>query len=100
VLAGFLTSLSKHVLVLIDEDYYEGVDEPGYPNGVAWVKRFPNLIVTRTFSKIHGLAGLRICMNYPANNLHINYSTSGIDGKPHFNYQDAQQNLSLSYRGM
>jgi hypothetical protein len=30
------------------------------------------------------------------NNLHINYSTSGIDAKPHFNYQDAQQNLSFS----
>ena len=29
------------------------------------------------------------------NNLHITYSTSGIDGKPHFNYQDAQQNLSF-----
>ena len=59
-LAGFLTSLPKHVLVLIDEAYYEYVDEPGYPNGVAWVERFPNLIVTRTFSKIHGLAGLRL----------------------------------------
>lgn len=59
-LAGFLTPLPKHVLVLIDEAYYEYVDEPGYPNGVAWVERFPNLIVTRTFSKIHGLAGLRL----------------------------------------
>ncbi|MGH8564481.1 MAG: histidinol-phosphate transaminase [Gammaproteobacteria bacterium] len=59
-LAAFLTSLPKHVLVLIDEAYYEYVDEPGYPNGVAWVERFPNLIVTRTFSKIHGLAGLRL----------------------------------------
>jgi len=59
-LAGFLTSLPKQVLVLIDEAYYEYVDEPGYPNGVAWVERFPNLIVTRTFSKIHGLAGLRL----------------------------------------
>ena len=59
-LAGFLTSLPQHVLVLIDEAYYEYVDEPGYPNGVAWVERFPNLIVTRTFSKIHGLAGLRL----------------------------------------
>ncbi|MGQ0592513.1 MAG: histidinol-phosphate transaminase [Gammaproteobacteria bacterium] len=59
-LAGFLTNLPKHVLVLIDEAYYEYVDEPGYPNGVAWVERFPNLIVTRTFSKIHGLAGLRL----------------------------------------
>jgi histidinol-phosphate aminotransferase len=59
-LAGFLTSLPQHVLVLIDEAYYEYVDEPGYPNGVVWVERFPNLIVTRTFSKIHGLAGLRL----------------------------------------
>lgn len=59
-LAGFLTSLPQHVLVLIDEAYYEYVDEPGYPNGLAWVERFPNLIVTRTFSKIHGLAGLRL----------------------------------------
>ncbi|MCA1852991.1 MAG: histidinol-phosphate transaminase [Beggiatoa sp.] len=57
---GFLTSMPKHVLVLIDEAYYEYVDEPGYPNGVAWIERFPNLIVTRTFSKIHGLAGLRL----------------------------------------
>ena len=59
-LAGFLTNLPKQVLVLIDEAYYEYVHEPGYPNGVAWVERFPNLIVTRTFSKIHGLAGLRL----------------------------------------
>lgn len=59
-LAGFLTSLPKHVLVLIDEAYYEYVDEPDYPNGATWVERFPNLIVTRTFSKIHGLAGLRL----------------------------------------
>ncbi|MGH8590211.1 MAG: histidinol-phosphate transaminase [Gammaproteobacteria bacterium] len=59
-LAAFLTSLPRHVLVLIDEAYYEYVDEPGYPNGVAWLERFPNLIVTRTFSKIHGLAGLRL----------------------------------------
>jgi histidinol-phosphate aminotransferase len=57
---GFLTSVPKHVLVLIDEAYYEYVDEPGYPNGVAWIERFPNLIVTRTFSKVHGLAGLRL----------------------------------------
>jgi hypothetical protein len=47
--------------VLIDKALLsEYVDEPGYPNGVAWVKRFPNLIVPRAFSKIHGLAGLRL----------------------------------------
>jgi histidinol-phosphate aminotransferase len=36
------------------------VTAPGYPDGVALTSRYPNLIVTRTFSKIHGLAALRI----------------------------------------
>jgi histidinol-phosphate aminotransferase len=36
------------------------VDEPGYPDCIAWLPRYSNLIVTRTFSKAHGLAGLRV----------------------------------------
>ena len=36
------------------------MEAQGYPNGVRLVDRYPNLIVTRTFSKIHGLASLRI----------------------------------------
>ncbi len=59
-LESFLTSLPEHVLIVLDEAYCEYVAEPRYPNGVALVERFPNLIVTRTFSKIHGLAGLRV----------------------------------------
>ncbi len=57
---SFLTSLPEHVLVVVDEAYREYVDEPGYPDTAAWLGRFPSLIVTRTFSKIHGLAGLRV----------------------------------------
>jgi histidinol-phosphate aminotransferase len=46
--------------VVIDEAYFEYVDLEQYPNSLLWLARYPNLIVTRTFSKIYGLAGLRI----------------------------------------
>lgn len=59
-LEQFLVSLPGHVIAVVDEAYFEYVDEPGYPNAVQWLDRFPNLIVTRTFSKIYGLAGLRV----------------------------------------
>ncbi len=59
-LEEFIDGLPEHVLVVVDEAYFEYVQEPGYPDTVKWVGRFPNLLVTRTFSKIHGLAGLRI----------------------------------------
>ncbi len=49
-----------HVLLVVDEAYYDYVGEADYPSCVDWVARFPNLIVTRTFSKVHGLAGLRV----------------------------------------
>ena len=47
-------------LKVIDEAYVEYVTEPGYPDASRWLERFPNLIVTRTFSKAYGLAGLRV----------------------------------------
>lgn len=59
-LKTFLKRVPAHVLVVVDEAYFEYVIEPDYPNAIAWIKRFANLIVTRTFSKVHGLAGLRI----------------------------------------
>ena len=59
-LQGLLDSVPAHVLVVVDEAYFEYVDAPGYPDCVAWIKRYPQLIVTRTFSKIHGLAWLRV----------------------------------------
>jgi histidinol-phosphate aminotransferase len=56
-LVAFLDALPDHVWMVLDEAYFEYVDAPGYPDGVALLERYPNLIVTRTFSKIHGLAG-------------------------------------------
>ncbi|MEE8343577.1 MAG: histidinol-phosphate transaminase [Gammaproteobacteria bacterium] len=56
----FISAMPGHVLVVVDEAYFEYVEEPEYPNTIPWVARYPNLIVTRTFSKAYGLAGLRI----------------------------------------
>ncbi len=60
-LRAFLSALPKFVWTVLDEAYFEyaNVNE-GYPNGVSLLKEFPQLIVTRTFSKIFGLAALRV----------------------------------------
>jgi histidinol-phosphate aminotransferase len=47
-------------MVVLDEAYTEYVQDPEFPDALAWLDQFPNLIVTRTFSKIYGLAGLRV----------------------------------------
>ena len=59
-LANFLQQLPGHLVVVLDEAYFEYVDDADYPDGIEWLQRYPNLIVLRTFSKIYGLAGLRI----------------------------------------
>ena len=46
--------------MVVDEAYFEYVQQPEYPDASQWLGEFPNLIVTRTFSKAYGLAGLRI----------------------------------------
>lgn len=56
----FISKIPPQVIVVIDEAYFEYVDKEGYESAVQWVKDFPNLLVTRTFSKIYGLAGFRI----------------------------------------
>ncbi|HEY5646659.1 MAG TPA: histidinol-phosphate transaminase [Pseudomonadales bacterium] len=59
-LVDFLEAVPERVWVVLDEAYAEYVEESGYPDGLALLKRYPNLIVTRTFSKIHALAALRV----------------------------------------
>lgn len=58
-LAAFLARLPPEVLVVVDEAYREYVDAPGLDGALRFADAHPNLIVTRTFSKAHGLAGLR-----------------------------------------
>ena len=60
VLEAFLARVPENVLVVLDEAYFEYVEEEHYPNGLDYLSEYPNLIVTRTFSKIYGLAALRI----------------------------------------
>ncbi|MFP6796539.1 MAG: histidinol-phosphate transaminase [Pseudomonadales bacterium] len=59
-LQKFLERVPERVWVVLDEAYFEYVDRADYPNGIKLLDDYPNLIVTRTFSKIHGLAALRI----------------------------------------
>ncbi len=59
-LEAFLQAMPAHVLVAVDEAYFEYVREPGYPDTTKWLARFPNLVTARTFSKAYGLAGLRV----------------------------------------
>lgn len=57
---AFLSRVPEHVLVVLDEAYAEYLEDGDYPDGMALLAEFPNLIVTRTFSKAWGLAGLRV----------------------------------------
>ncbi len=59
-LREFLGALPDTCIAVVDEAYIEYVQEPDYPDASHWVDRLPNLVVTRTFSKVHGLAALRV----------------------------------------
>lgn len=59
-LGTFIARVPKDIIVVVDEAYFEYVTEPNYPDTLQWLDKYPNLIVTRTFSKIYALAGLRV----------------------------------------
>ncbi len=59
-LRAFLESLPAHVIAVVDEAYYEYAHGENYPDTLAWLKDFPNLVIVRTFSKAYGLAALRV----------------------------------------
>ncbi|WP_409439203.1 histidinol-phosphate transaminase [Psychromonas sp. GE-S-Ul-11] len=56
----FLKQVPSDVLVVLDEAYFEYASSERRGNAIAWIAEFPNLIVSRTFSKAYGLAGLRV----------------------------------------
>ena len=56
----FLRCVPKSTLVFFDEAYFEYVQAKDYPDTLSLMKKFPNVMTSRTFSKIYGLAGLRI----------------------------------------
>lgn len=59
-LLTLLKKIPSTVFVVVDEAYYEYVTDENYPDVIQLQKEFPNLIVLRSFSKIYGLAGLRL----------------------------------------
>jgi histidinol-phosphate aminotransferase len=59
-LALFLERVPRTATVLVDEAYHHFVEDKAYASAFEWLPRLPNLLVVRTFSKVHGLAGLRL----------------------------------------
>jgi histidinol-phosphate aminotransferase len=59
-LVHLLESVAENIIVVIDEAYFEFMDTDDYPNSIELLKSYNNLVVTRTFSKAYGLAGVRL----------------------------------------
>ncbi len=58
--AAFMAKVPANVIVVVDEAYAEFVDAPDWASALALQAQYPNLVVTRTFSKAYALAGLRV----------------------------------------
>lgn len=59
-IVGFLNKVPRDVIVVLDEAYADFADEMDFPDSLVLLKQYRNLVVTRTFSKLYGLAGLRV----------------------------------------
>lgn len=58
--SAFMERIPEDIIVVFDEAYKEYIERPDFPDTLAYVREGRNVIILRTFSKIHGLAGLRI----------------------------------------
>ena len=56
--------IPKNILLVIDSAYAEYVEKDDYDSGISLVKKYENLVMTRTFSKLYGLASLRLGWSY------------------------------------
>lgn len=68
-LRRFLDRVDGRQIVVVDEAYFEFVENEDFPDGISLIKQYPNLVVFRTFSKMYGLAALRI--GYLAGDLRV-----------------------------
>lgn len=68
-LLAFLDRVGGRQIVVVDEAYCEFVEDDDFPDGISLLDRYPNLVVFRTFSKMYGLAGLRV--GYLAGSLEV-----------------------------
>jgi len=68
-LADFFSRAPQHAIVLVDEAYYHFVEDKRYASAFEWFGKVPNLVIARTFSKIYGMAGMRLGYAVAAPNL-------------------------------
>jgi histidinol-phosphate aminotransferase len=59
-LSAFVQAVPPTTLIVVDEAYYDFADDPRYASAVEFIAAHPNVIVARTFSKIYGMAGMRL----------------------------------------
>jgi histidinol-phosphate aminotransferase len=59
-MAEFIPRVPATALILVDEAYYHFVEDPGYDTALGWIHEHPNVVVARTFSKVYGMAGMRL----------------------------------------
>ena len=59
-LASFVPAVPRSTLILVDEAYFDFADDPHYGSVAEWTQKYPNLVIARTFSKIYGMAGMRL----------------------------------------
>jgi histidinol-phosphate aminotransferase len=58
--AAFVQAVPTTTLIVVDEAYYDFADDPRYASALGFIPAHPNVIVARTFSKIYGMAGMRL----------------------------------------
>lgn len=109
-LRQFLSQIPQNILVVIDEAYYEYVTAEEYPQTISLLKQHPNIIITRTFSKVYALAALRIGyaiadheiiqnLNRVKEPFNVNYlaqiaATAGLEDQEH-----VQQSIAVNEQG-
>lgn len=110
-LKHFIAAVPNTTLVLVDEAYIEYVQDTAFADASQWLNEFPNLIVTRTFSKAYGLAGLRlgyalsnadiasvvnrVRQPFNVNSVALSAAAAALDDAEHL-----QQSVQLNTRGM
>ncbi len=112
MLKSFISSIPKDIVVVLDEAYYEYLEESDSIDTTLWLKEFPNLVIVRTFSKIYGLAGLRIGYGmasteiisqlnvarqpFNANSVGMMSAIAALDDQKHAKFSKNQNTLGLN----
>jgi len=90
-IVNLLNSLPKHIIIVLDGAYAEYVTKDDYDNGFSLVEEFENIVITRTFSKVYGLAGCRIGWCYSSKKVGLILNKVKVP----FNTQSISQEMAL-----